>query len=168
MNPIQFDVHPRTLYEVECWRNGQLLWVERFPNLVTNVGLTQLLDVTFRVGIGANAWFAGLVNNASFTAYAAADTMSSHAGWLEYSTGYSEATRPQYLPAAAASQSINNSASRAVFTMTATITIRGAFLVDVSTKGGTTGVLYGVGDFTVARSVTSGDILRVQITLAAS
>lgn len=161
------DLYPSTRYRVECWRQGLLLWVEEFPNLVTNVGKNELLNAAFRVGKAANAWYVGLVDNAIFTAYAAADTMSSHAGWLD-GTPYSNATRPQYLPATAASQSMDNTASRAVFNINATLTVRGAFLVDSNTKGGTTGVLYGVGDFTAARAVLSGDTVSAAITLTLS
>lgn len=155
----------RTQYSVECWRDDRLIWEESFHNLVTTAGRNQVLDATFRAGKGANAWCVGLVDNAGFAAYAVADTMVSHAGWAE-STAYAEAARPSYLPSAAASASINNSASKAVFTMNLYAIIRGAFLVDVATKGGTLGTLYGVGDFVVARSVINGDVLRVTITVS--
>jgi hypothetical protein len=45
-------------------------------------------------------------------------------------------------------------------------TIAGAFLVDNSTKGGTTGTLYGAGDFNADRSVSNGDTLNVQVDLS--
>ena len=162
MTSFSIDLH--TLYEVECVRDGKIIWTEVFPNLITTAGKTKLLDATFRAGIGANAWYVGLVNNASFTAYAAADTMASHAGWLE-GVPYSDATRIAFLPAAAAAASIDNGASRASFTINATLTVRGSFLVDNSTKSGTTGTLYGVGDFSAARSVVAGDTLNIKLTL---
>jgi hypothetical protein len=163
---ITLDIHPHTLYEVECWREGRLLWVEHFPNLVTNVGRNELLDACFRTGKAAGAWYVGLVNSASFTTgYATGDTMASHGGWVE-GTPYSNATRPAYIPAAASGQSLDNSASKAAFTINATLTIRGAFLVDNGTKGAGTGTLYGVGDFSIARSVLSGDTINAQITLS--
>lgn len=159
-----FQVEPHTLYEIECWRDGKLIWTEIFPNLVTNVGRNELLDACFKTGKGTNAWYVGLVNNASFSAYAAADSMSSHAGWIE-GVPYSNATRVNYTPSATTSQSMDNNSAKAIFTINATLTVRGAFLVDNSTKSGSTGILYGVGDFTVARSVISGDTLNVKITL---
>jgi hypothetical protein len=91
--------------------------------------------------------------------------MAAHAGWLE-SAAYSEPTRPAYAPAAAAAAAMTNGASKAVFTMSSYVTIRGAFLVDVATKSGSLGVLYGVGDFTVPHTVVNGDILRATITLS--
>ena len=162
-----FHLHPTTHYRVECWRQQTLRWVEEFPNLVTDVGKNEFLDACFRVGKAANAWYVGFVDNASFSAYATTDTMSAHAGWAE-SVAYSNATRVQYLPAAAASQSLDNTASRALFAINAAATLRGAFLVDNSTKSGTTGVLYGVGSFTNTRDIVSGDAISVGITLSLS
>src|SRR6266850_863266 len=150
MDPL--NIHLQTLYEIECWRDGQLLWTEVFPNLVTTAGRNKILDACFKTGEAANQWFIGLVDSAAFTAYAAADTMGAHGGWVE-GTPYSEGTRQAYVPAAPAAGSMDNGASMALFTINATLTVRGAFLVDNSTKGGATGTLYGVGDFTVSRSV---------------
>ncbi len=154
-----------THYAVECWRRGVCIWTESFHNLVTTAGRNQLLDAVFRTGKAANAWFVGLVTSTPFTAYAAADTMASHAGWTE-NAAYAEATRPAFVPAAAAAAAITNSASKAVFTINLYTTIRGAFLVDVATKSGATGTLYGIGDFASLRTVVNGDVLRVTITVS--
>jgi hypothetical protein len=61
-----------------------------------------------------------------------------------------------------------NSASPASFTINATSTVGGAFLVSNSTKGGTTGTLYSAADFSAPgdRSVASSDILNVTYTLS--
>ncbi len=159
-----FGLCPQTFYRIECRRNGQVLWQEDFHNLVVTAGKNKVLDAVFKSGEGANAWFVALVDNASFSAYAAADTMGSHAGWIE-SVAYNEATRQAYVGSTPASGSMDNAANRAIFTMNATKTIRGAFLTDSSTKSGTTGTLYGVGDFTAARSVIAGDQIYAQITI---
>ena len=174
--PNSMNVHPQTHYHIECWRpcRGEgvvptmgartLLWAEEFHNLVVTVGKNKLLDAMFKSGIGAAAWYVGLVDNASFSAYAAADTMGSHAGWIEL-TAYDEATRQAYTCSTPAAGSTNNTAARATFTANATKTVRGAFLSDSATRGGSTGTLYGVGDFTVARSVIAGDQVYAQITI---
>jgi hypothetical protein len=159
-----WDVQLKSFYEVECWRDGALVWSDSFYNLVTTVGKNILLDQTFFSGTVTPAWYVGLVNDDSFSQYEATDTMASHGGWLE-ATGYSNATRPAYTIVAASSGSMSNDASRALFNINATATIRGAFLVNESTKGGSTGTLYGEGDFAAARNVVSGDILSIKITL---
>lgn len=161
---LDFQIYLHNTYDVECWRDGRLLWTETFPNLVTTVGKNKLLDACFKTGEAANQWFVGLVNNAGFSAYSATDTMASHAGWAE-GTPYSEGTRPAYVAGVPAAGSMDNGSSKAQFTINATLTIRGAFLVDNSSKGGATGTLYGVGDFSVARSILSGDVVNVKITL---
>lgn len=90
--------------------------------------------------------------------------MNSHAGWAE-NTSYSNGTRPAYTPGAVAAGSVDNSASKAVFNINGTATIAGAFMSTNSTKGGTTGVLLGVGNFDVGdRSVVSGDTVSVTVT----
>lgn len=157
---------PETWYDVECRdAAGNLRWAERFHNLVTTVGKNKLLDATFKTGLASPAWYVGLVDNASFSAYAAADTMASHAGWIE-GVPYSDATRQALTPGTVAAGSVDNSASKAVFNINATLTVRGCFLVDNSTKSGSTGVLYGVGDFAASRAVLSGDTLSVTVTLS--
>lgn len=162
---MAFKVHPQTVYHVECRRNGQVVWEENFHNLVVTTGLNKLIDATFKSGEAANAWFVGLVDNAGFVAYALADTMASHAGWAE-SSAYSEANRQAFVCSTPSGGSGDNVASRAIFTANATKTIRGCFLVDNSTKGGATGTLYGVGDFTQARNVIAGDQIYAQLTLS--
>jgi hypothetical protein len=134
------------------------------PNLTTTVGKNDQLTQYFKGAAYTAAWFVGLVDNASWSAYAVGDTMASHAGWIETNTTYSQATRPAWTGGSVAAGSVDNSASVAVFSMTGTITVRGAFQNSVSTKGGTLGILYGVADFAAARSLLNGDTLNVTIT----
>lgn len=158
-------VSATTLYEIECRdANGNLKWKEDFHNLVVTAGLNKLLDAAFKTGLASPAWYVGLKGAGSI---AAGDTMASHAGWSEI-TDYSEANRQTLTLGSISSGSVDNSASKAVFTINGTATVAGAFSADNNTKGGTSGTLYGVGDFSTARSVISGDTLSVQITLSVS
>jgi hypothetical protein len=61
-------------------------------------------------------------------------------------------------------------ASPAVFSINATTTVGGAFLISNNTKGGTTGVLFSAADFAAPgdRAVVNGDTLNVTITLSVS
>ncbi len=145
---------------------GNLKWSERLKNGVTNAGLTNLLDVYLRQQANAT-WYIGLIDSSTYSALAATDTMSSHAGWLE-GVAYNEATRPAWGPAAAASQSIANS-SVVNFTINATKTIKGAFLTSVATKSGTTGTLFCTALFTQGdRSVVNTDVIAVTYTVGAT
>ncbi len=157
-------------YQVWCYdKDGNLKWYDEFKNLVPTAGLNKYLDATLKTGLAAPAWYVGLVTGpGSGTTYAAGDIMSSHAGWAE-DVNYSQATRVAFTPGTIASGSVDNSASKAVFSINGTATIAGAFMVDVSTKSGTTGTLLGAGDFTGGdRSVVSGDTLNVQVTASIS
>jgi hypothetical protein len=166
---LTHDIKVRSRYKFECFdKNGNLKWLEEVDNLVTTAGKNDILTKYFKGSSYTATWYVGLVDNASFSAYAAGDVIGSHAGWLE-SSAYSNTNRPTLTLGTASSGSIDNSASVAVFNINATATIRGAFIVTDNTKGGTsTGTIYSEADFGASRSVVSGDTLNVTVTLTAS
>ena len=139
-------------------------WADGFSNLVTTAGGNDLLTQYFKGSAYTAAWFVGLIDNSGFSAIAAGDTASSHAGWTE-AVPYSNSTRPALTLGTASGKSIDNSASKASYTINATATINGAFTITNSTKSGTSGTLYSAGSFGSTRSVASGDTLNVQVTL---
>lgn len=162
---MDFGLKTKNTYSVECYDSeGNLKWQETIDNLVVDVGLNDLLTKYFKGSAYTAAWYVGLKGAGTI---AAADTMASHSGWAEL-TPYSNASRPTLTLGTVASKSVDNSASKAVFNINGTATIAGAFIVTDSTKAGTTGTLYGVADFTSARSVLNGDTVNVTITLTAS
>lgn len=157
---------------IECYdKDGKLKWTDESKNLVVNVGLqymagTALDGSTARI----TSWYLGLYGAASSNNPAAGDTMSSHAGWTEV-TDYTEATRPAatFVAATTANPSVvTNSASKAQFTMNATVTVGGAFLTSNNTKGGTSGTLFSAKDFSSPgdRNVVSGDVVLVTYTFS--
>jgi hypothetical protein len=153
---------PRLRYEVVCrGPDGRVKWAETFDNLVTNAGRNDVLTQYFKGSAYTAAWYVGL--KGAGTA-AAADTMGSHGGWSEV-TGYSESVRQTLTLGSVSSQSVNNSASKAHFSINATVTIAGAFVTTDNTKSGTTGTLYSAGDFAASRSAASGDTMDVTVTL---
>lgn len=154
------------IFTIDCYGpDGQLKWTEESHNIVTNVGLDHILDVTLAAATQVSTWYVGLKNAG---AVAAADTMASHAGWTE-NANYSEGTRQAYVEAAASSQSTTNSANKASFSIdTDSQTIAGAFLVSDSTKSGTSGTLLCVADFGSSKSADDGDTLDVTYTISAA
>jgi hypothetical protein len=158
-------IAPRARFHVECCdAEGRVRWVDVFDNLVTTQGRTDLLEKYFRGSTYTASWFVGLIDSVSYSAIAAGDTAASHSGWTE-ATAYTEANRPAFSPAAASAGSLDNSASKATFSINATKTIKGAFVISNSTKGGTTGILYNAALFSGGdRSVVNGDTLAVQAT----
>lgn len=151
---------------VEHVRNGEVIDVCETPNLVVNEGLNALLDIMFHGSTQITTWYVGLFEG-NYTPVAGVTAATITANSTEC-TAYDEATRVAYDEAAAASQSITNSASKATFTFNATKTIYGAFLVSNSTKSGTSGTLFCATRFATSKAVVDDDQLLVTYTLNAS
>lgn len=164
---VGFDADaPHFLYDIECvGADGSVKWRESFHNTVLTAGKNDLLTQYFKGSAYTAAWYVGLVDNASFSAISAGDTAASHAGWTE-SVAYSNASRPTLTLGTPSGGSVDNSASKASYTINATATINGAFVINNSTKSGTSGTMYSAGSFGSTRSVASGDTLTVQVTLS--
>lgn len=173
-----FGAKTHNHYTVECWAPCQdcleagrphdcehktLRWRDGFDNIVVTLGLNALLNNTFQAAAGSVNWYVGLKNSGTV---ALADTMSSHAGWTENAT-YSNANRPAYTNNGVASGgATSNSSSKATFNINGSTTIYGAFLTSDNTVSGTSGTLYGAGDFSGSRAVVSGDTLNVEVDLS--
>lgn len=152
----------KTRYDIECYdKDGNLKWKDSFDNIVVTAGLNKLLDATFKSGLASPAWYVGLKGTGSMIG---ADTMGTHSGWSDI-TPYSNGTRPALTLGSISAGAVDNSASKAVFNVNGTSTIYGCFLTDSNTVSGTTGTLYGGGDFGSSRAVINGDTLNVTITL---
>lgn len=109
-------------------------------------------------------WYVGVFEG-NYTPVAG-DTAATFPANATESTAYDEATRQEYVEAAASSQSTTNSASKATFTFNATKTIYGAFLSSVSTKSTTTGTLLAANKAGTAKSVVDDDQLLITYTLS--
>ena len=166
--------HISHVYQVECYGpDGQLKWEDTFHNLVTTAGLNHYLSSTLAAGSQIAAWYVGLITGpGAGNTYAAADTMAIHGGWSENVT-FSNATRPQWNPGSVSAGSVDNSASKAVFTINGSATVAGCFMAQAQPKspnaGYNVGVLLGEGNFTGGdRLVQNGDTLNVTITATQS
>lgn len=148
-----------------AWRSG--LHVEG-KNGVTTAGINNLLNVYFGATSKAAAWYMGLISNSGYSALASADTIASHAGWTEETSNYSQATRPQWTPASASGGAVSNSSS-VDFTITGSVTVKGVFIVNESTKGGSSGTLWATALFTSGdQALVNGQTLKVTYTLSAT
>ena len=159
------DLRLKNTWEVVCkGSDGKEKWRELNDNLIVTVGLNELLDKYFKGSSYTAAWYIGLKSTGTALA---ADTMSSHSSWAENTT-YPEAARPTIVLGTPSAGSVDNTASKADFSINGTTTIYGAFLANASAKGVTGGILYGVVDFGSSRAVISGDTLIVTVTLTAA
>jgi len=167
-------------YKVECRdADGKLKWNEEFPNLVVAVGKQLMLDTLLRTSgtyttVGP---FLGLINNN--TTFAAADTMTSKT-WTELTTYTVSGSGVRGTAVFAASSSsgttpsnvTTSTATAITYTMTGSATVYGCFLVTgtgaVSTLSSTAGTLYSEGNFSTAKTVTSGDTVTVTYSTTAT
>ena len=171
-------------YKVTCHdKDGNLKWEESFPNLVNEVGKELLLDTLLRTSgtyttVGP---FLGLIGGATPTFGTGSDTMTSHAGWTEftnYTVGGSPVRGTAVFSASTSTGSTpTNVTTCAASSITYTITggggtVSGCFLVTgsgaVSTQSSTAGVLYSAGAFAVAKITTAGDTVAVTYSTTAT
>lgn len=155
-------------YTVECFdAGGNLKWTDTSKNTVVNVGLDDVLDKYLKGSTYTASFFVGLTDGTP--TIAATDTMASHAGWVEVHSEYSEGTRETLTLGTVSSQSVDNSASKASFSITGSTTVGGLFITTNSTKNGSTGTLYGVVAFSGGdKAVDNGDTLNVTATFTAA
>lgn len=165
---MELGITRKTLFTARCYdRAGNLKWEDHFHNLVVNAGLDDSLDKHLKGSSYTAAWYVGLTDGTPTPA--AADTMASHAGWTEV-TAYDEEVRQTLTLGSVSGQSVNNTGNEATFTISSnSTTIGGAFIATDSTKGGSTGTLYGVGAFSAGdKTLSDGDTLEVTATLTAA
>jgi hypothetical protein len=158
------------VFHVQCFdKDGNLKWEDSMHNLVVNEGLEDMNTQYFKGSSYDAAFYLGLVAGpGSGTAYAAGDTLASHAGWTEFSN-YSGARKSVTFGTATEADPsvISNSASAASFAISGGGgTVAGAFLCTVDS--GTSGVLFSEADFSSPgdRVVVSGDTLNVTYTFS--
>jgi hypothetical protein len=153
---------------MDCYdKHGNHKWHNETENMVVNEGLDHALNVILNVDTQVDPWYIAMFNT-NTTPLA---TMTYATPVYTETTNYDEAVRQAYVDVPASSQSITNSASRAVFTMNTTETIYGAALVSINTKGDTVGaggILFCAALFTNAKSVNDDDTLEVTYTIGAA
>lgn len=145
-------------------------WSLSESNLVLTAGKNDLLDKYLSGSGYTAAWFCGLISSVGYSAIAAGDTASSHAGWTE-AGGTNAPTYTGNRPAlafSAASAGSKATSSASSFTFTGGGTIKGMFAASVATKDSTTGVFYNAVLFTGGdRTVASTDVVNVSVTYSA-
>lgn len=146
-------------YLFEILRDGVVIDSFTEKNLVPTEGLNHFLNVEFKGATQIGTWYLG-VYEGNYTPVSTITAATISAAATE-TTAYNETTRVAFVPGTVASGAVDNSASRAEFTLNATKTIYGGFLSSASAKGATTGVLVSAVKFSSPKSLVSGDVLRV-------
>lgn len=162
-------------YEVQCHdQDGNLLWEDEAPNLVTDVGAKLLLDTILAGSAFTATTYMGLKGTGSA---AVGDTQASHAGWLEIGAANAPSyTSPRktvsWSSASGSGAGSRTKPSTGTYTFAITsgsgATVDGCFLNINGTSAidNTTGTLFSAGTFSGgAKTVSSGDSLTVTYAL---
>jgi hypothetical protein len=136
------------------------------PNLLPSQGILYILGAAFDDEVAAiDAWYlapySGAVSPQS--TWTAANFTATATEITSGTEGYSNATRPQWTPTAAAAGVISSTTARATFTITCTtsINISGIGLLSSNVKGGTSGILASATRYDNVRVVNNGDAFEV-------
>lgn len=155
-------------FDIEVRRQGVLLVPSIEENLVVTEGLNYLLGVGLHDETKIGTWYCSLFkdNVAPSAGLVAADYDTT----LNELTEYDETTRPAWVEAAASGGVISNSASKAQFTINATVNNWGAALLSDSAKESAAAgqKLFAAVRYAAVRALQSGDILSLQYSLTAS
>jgi hypothetical protein len=162
-------------YIARCFDiKGNIKWEDTIDNVVTDVGANQLLDSAFGSGPIAGP-FLGLISSVGYSSVpVVANTMSSHATWVEAGNGSNYPNWSTPASNARASMTFSAASGRAK-ALTAAVsfiiatnggTVKGCFVVfgtsAVATNNSTAGVLYSAGVFSGGDKVVGvGDTLNV-------
>ena len=147
--------------------DGNELWSDEFDNLLTTIGKNFLLDQALAGSAYTAAEFMGLISSTSYTGVVAADTMASHAGWLESGVANAPTMSSLRLTCvwSAAAAGVKALTAGLTFTFTGSGTVQGAFIVAgsgaVNTVASTAGTLYAGGALTTPQPVISGNTLTL-------
>ena len=155
-------------FEVECFDAlGKLKWKDKAKNMWVMEGRDYLLTNIFKGGTPSDPLYIGLWK----TEAAVEDTWAmanNGSTWHEDGT-YDEVARQEFVDGAiggTTTRTVDNDASKAVFTMSGTVTLKGAFLSTNDTKLGTTGSLLCAAAFTEGdRAVVDNDVVNVKYTV---
>ena len=157
-------------WNFECYdKEGNLKWAElNRPNSITNEGLDAWLNIMFHGATQITAWYIIPVETDTTATTALTYAVPGFTEW----DGYSELTRQAFVGAAASSQSITNSANKAVYTSTETKTLYGGALVGGGTAADTIsdtaggGTLFCYSKFSSGKPVENTDTFKIYSTIS--
>lgn len=155
------------IFTHEVIRDGESLRVGRNHNIVVAEGRTHLLNVLLAGATQVSPWYLGLFKG-NYTPVDGDKATNIVANATECQTEYDESARPTFVGSVTGDTG-SNDGSKATFTFNATVTIYGAFLISVNTKGSTTGTLFSAGRFEDGqRDMKNTDKLQVGYNLQAN
>lgn len=178
---VEESANATGVFVAECFdRDGNLKWRDEFRNTVVTEGKNALLTHGFKASALTQTLVLGLIEDTGYSAISATNTAANitAAGGGSPTNGWNEAPSstcasrgsPSMGTASAGSLATSSAVS---FSIIATDTIKGAFMLMKSTGGtapsttvgNTSGALYSAGLFSGGdRAVANGDTLNVTYT----
>ncbi|WPJ30579.1 hypothetical protein [Pseudoalteromonas phage vB_PalP_Y7] len=142
------------------------------PNLITNEGLTHILNVALGTTPKPTGYYLALFSAAAQPqpTWTAASFSSQASEIVSMTEGYSSATRPEWKPTNTSTQAIDNMAPTSIAKVTiktaTSLTVQGAAILTNSAKGSTAGVLVSATKFAAARVFQDNDTFEIGYRLA--
>lgn len=137
----------------------------RNSNLVTVEGLTHVLNVALGNTPKPSAYHIALFSGSTAPAanWTAANFPSVASEIVSTTEGYTSATRPEWKPINATTNSIDNMTQTASVTIAtaSTLNVTGAALLTSSVRGATSGVLVSASKYAATRTFQNGDVYDV-------
>ena len=135
-------------------------------NLITKEGMIHVLNTAIGSKAKASGYYLALFSGATAPAanWTAANFATVANEIVSLTEGYTNATRPQFIPTDAVDQTyIDNfsSTARVVMATTSQLNVTGTALLTNSVRGGTTGVLLSATKYAAARTFQNGDTYDV-------
>lgn len=168
-NPLNAsEVKIKGLFRVEVMRDGEKVFEIEQPNVITDIGVQELLSVALDNGTQADPWYVGLISGASPTVNAT-DTWGTKT-WTEFTSStegriaWGGTGGVATVPNASASnptRNISNLGSAVTFNITGSGTVGGVFIID-SASG--TGTLFAHTSIASGPTVANGDDVLVTYT----
>lgn len=136
-------------------------------NMVVTEGLNHIVGVALAQATQKTAFYIAL--QGGDVAVAATWTGANYTANATEFTAYDEATRVLWVDGSVSAGAVSNTASPAVFTISANSSVvRGAALMEASAKSATTGVLVCAARFSADKTLDDDEELRVKYTITAT
>lgn len=148
------------VYRVETIKDGVVVDESWEHNIMPQQSVDHIASLIRGAGASPiSSWYVGLFENnyVPDSSVTAAELQNA----VGESQAYDEIDRQLWSNNYDGIGFIGNTGTPAEFTMNATKTIHGAFLVSNATKGGTSGILLSIARFSTAKTVDAGTVLRI-------
>ncbi len=154
-----------TNYNIDCIRDGIVVWTINKDNLVVNEGLEYVMGRTFGDADQVE-WRIGLLTESSVSP---GDTMAIHQYAFVEFLGTTNKNRPvaTFVDSGTELNKYSYTAPDVQVMIAAAGYLTGAFMTSGVVKGEEIGILYGVADFPAGRSVIPGDALIITVKVTA-